>query len=80
MLDQPDLFAATREDLRSEISRNGGGTPPRWIAPAPDAPPEGAADDFSPVRTAELLRALERSLGVVTIRRVSLAQMAEELL
>lgn len=61
MFDQPDLFAATPEELRHEISRYGGGTPPRWIAPEPPAPEEDDATDFSPVCVAEAFRAQERA-------------------
>lgn len=77
MFDQPDLFAATPEDLRSEVRRHGGGTPPRWIAPAE---PEFEDDrSFSPVQFAEALRQGERLTGTVSIRRVSLARLAEQL-
>lgn len=61
MFDQPDLFAATPEDLRKEISRYGGGTPPRWIAPAPEEPDPDEPEPFSPVSVAEAFRAQERA-------------------
>lgn len=61
MFDQPDLFAATPEDLRKEISRYGGGRPPRWIAPAPEEPDPDEVEPFSPVSVAEAFRAQERA-------------------
>lgn len=86
MFDQPDLFAATPEDLRKEISRYGGGTPPRWIASAPDVPDEDEAEPFSPVSVAEAFRAQERAAEeaarrqqgrTVSIRVVSMERLAE---
>lgn len=86
MFDQPDLFAATPEDLRKEISRNGGGTPPLWIAPAPAVPDEDEGGPFSPVSVAEAYRAQERAAEAaakrqqgrtVSIRVVSMDRLAE---
>lgn len=71
MFDQPDLFAATPEDLRKEISRYGGGTPPRWIAPAPDEPDPDEVEPFSPVSVAEAYRARERAAEEAALRERS---------
>lgn len=86
MFDQPDLFAATPEELRREISRYGGGTPPLWIAPAPEVIAEDEPEDFSPVCVAEALRAQERATEeaarrgqrrTVSIRVISMDRLAE---
>lgn len=81
-IDQPDLFVGTIGELRTEIRQHGGGAPPRYVAP-PIEDVDARADagaDFSPVQIAERLRAYERDFGVVQIRRVSLNQLARQLL
>lgn len=72
--EQPDLFARTPADLRAEIMRHGGGTPPR---PAPPAE-EDEINDFSPVQVGEACREIERRFDVVAVWSVSLNQLAAE--
>lgn len=56
--DLPDLFVRSGDELRAEIRRHGGRTPPRYIAEAPGKGDEVEEDaPFSPVRFAEALRA-----------------------
>lgn len=79
MSSQPDLFVRSAKDLRQEMRRHGGGTPPRWG----DEPERGDREeppDFSPVQFAEHLRALERDHGIVKIRQVDLNRLAQLLL
>lgn len=68
---EPDLFAATPEELRAEMRRHGGGVPPRY--PAPPIEDAGDAPYFSPVQAAEAAR----ESGMVAIRVVPLDRLVE---
>ncbi len=76
MFDQPDLFAATPEELRREISRYGGGTPPLWIAPAPEVVADDEPEDFSPERAADAAERRQQR-RTVSIRVISMDRLAE---